>query len=233
MPKPRWISKKHKQGNYNLIKNTSFTCIFSNNSYLWVINSQDMEKVYYFKKEMQFRADQVANRLGTSRDVLVAILQGAGFKVSMTNDHLFSGEQIRAIAEAYVDSIRESFQNYKLRCRTGRKVDEHERNYFYQFVNHRLSYLRANEFADWVLDNELIEAAFYKLVSSTRTREDNGSAMFNAVLRFMSRQVKNYVRISQNILHTIIPPKLFFTYTDEEDSHSFAANNTGFAVAGN
>lgn len=179
-------------------------------------------------REAKYKLSTVAKGMGVSKVGLMQMLRSRGIVVHR-NDHVLTAAQVSIIAKAYVYAFkRQFFQTVK-----GVRYD-----YYDYILEPYMSFMRINPLEPenpkyWALDDELIEDRFYFLINCTELNERRVFGSYAAILRRMLRVVKVYTSNTVNLLHSIIPPKLFFTYSDEEDSATAAFNKWGFAVAGN
>ena len=185
-----------------------------------------------FISHTKYRTDIIIRKLGMSKRDFQMLLHKNGLKFSRDGAFL-SEETVNGLSKIFANSVQRQYDSFlKKRNYFDDEAIEYKENFFLQFVKID-GHIYDLHSKNWELDEEQIIQAFYRLILSTSPRRDNGSKLHEALLRRMISLAGIYISATRDFLSSIIPPKLFFTYTDEEDSFSVASNQTGFAVAGN
>jgi hypothetical protein len=193
-----------------------------------------MERIKYFPDESLFKADAVSKGLGISRSALIEVLNERGFDLTLNHGGVFSGVHIRALAEAFVEAVHTQYDRYLLKRRNLGESKAGDSSFFRKFMRDEVMLIDGDD-CYFLLDDEKIEHTFYRLIGRSIAPERKNAviSLYRCILRRMVSRVKSYVSMAGNGIHAIVPPKLFFTYTDEEDSYGVAFTKMGFAMAGN
>lgn len=191
-----------------------------------------MSEAEVFIRNTKYRTDTIIRKLGMSKRGFQMLLLRNGLKFNR-DEAFLSEETVNGLSKIFVNSVQKQYNSFlKKRMSSDKEEIKYMENFFLQFAKAD-SYVCDPHSEYWELDEEQIIQAFYRLIVSTNPRRDNGSKLHEALLHRMISLAGIYISTTWDFLSSIIPPKLFFTYTDEEDSFSVALSQTGFAVAGN
>ena len=182
---------------------------------------------------VQYKVHSVAKSLGVSRASITEMLKRFGFFVGRSREQVLSDEHLSAIKQIYSRALRKHYS--KLLAKYG-KSDQAKQELYSIFSGVILGQDTAAKFTDpseWVIDEGLIEARFYQLLDAPYWVETGEDSNHVVIVRLMLRCLKACQGFVRSAMRSIIPPKLFFTYADEDHLSAAASFKQGFAVAGN
>ena len=184
-----------------------------------------------YQRNRAYRLYNVAQRLGIAKSSLVDILSSHGFSVGHSYDQLLTFAQVEMIAKLYVEAVNSQFHEMlKHRHELGEQADE-MLWHFEHYTRHEEPLFGKLDPADWQLEDDLITERFYAIISRVRSNASIYFGVAKSIIKRLVKVVRTYSVVANQGINSIIPPKLFFIYSDEEDSYSFAFK-TGSAVAG-
>lgn len=181
-------------------------------------------------KPIKVKLSTLANGLGICKSDLVELLRKAGFVVGHSHDQILTEAQMTVIKRRYIQAVKSQFKRTlanrdKLGARTDVLLQQ-----FSGFVTLGWNSPVGSLVPD--LEDELIEDHFYKMIITADRYERGFLSKYKSMLKDMVRAVKTCPGYAKSALHSIVPPRLFFTYVDEEDSYIVALMQSGSAVAG-
>ncbi|HWD88723.1 MAG TPA: hypothetical protein VG367_11395 [Mucilaginibacter sp.] len=182
-----------------------------------------------FKSAVEFypniRIKHLANRLTMSVKTLRNLIRNEGIEIKSGSDVTLSHEHIAAVFQAYKKAVNRAFEKEKLRMLKGKDNQLSSfSSFYYASADGSLIQATHEQFYDLELEEKLIESVFFELICSIKIRKDQGSKLFKSIIRFLSRLRKTLLFNFKVLLHTIIPPRLFFIYVDEEENNSVWTN---------
>lgn len=200
------------------------------NAYLCIMFTEITEITPVDLKPIKFKLSTVANGLGINKSDLVELLRKAGFVLGHGHDQLLTVAQLTVVKRRYVQVVKSQFKRVLSdRDRLGVRTDVFLQQ-FSGFVT--LGWNSPSDPLVWELEDGLIEDHFYKIIRTADRYERSFLSQYKSMLKEMVRVVKACPGYAKSALHSIIPPRLFFTYVDEEDSYIVALMQSGSAVAG-
>jgi hypothetical protein len=186
----------------------------------------------HHRKEKSYRLYAVANGLRMSCENLVGLLKSKGRKFNFNYDQFLSAEEISYIKGLYVQSTRVGFKKF-LSGRLDTAKSQRIGDYYYNLTIYSNSpWNRDVEPAYWHLEDDKIEDEFFWLLNRATRERSSFPSIYVSIVRRIIRTVNIASGFAKSAIVSIIPPNLFFTYIDEEDSYNVATYKPGFAAAG-
>lgn len=189
--------------------------------------SEDMEDIIEIKRFRQYKASAITNGLGLSKSDLRHFLN----RQNDYQDFHLSSDQLQYIQQLYVRSIHREFDDLIKTSSYGSYSKETLKNYYSSLVYTKHG-LVPKDISIWELDDSRIIERFYALINKS-THIKGIWSFQRSILRTLLKAFKQPPVFVSNKIHSIISPRLFFNYVDEDDVNAAANLRIGFVVVSN